>query len=127
MAVNIPVVKLSSVTNLTDIAAGATAQDVAPVSGQAQSLSTGGTDNFTNDGKVMVLIMNTDAGGPHTVTFEGEPDPIAARDGTQVVIVAADEVGLAGPFPPGAWNNASGNVVITHDSDALVKLLPFKL
>lgn len=92
---------------LTPVAVSLSGVDVAGVTPTA---STG--DVFANTGKEIVEIKNA-SGSPITVTLDhlNSPDGAVITDPT---VTVADGITKAiGPFPPGYYNNGSGQVKVT--------------
>jgi len=63
---------------------------------------------FSNDGAVWLLIRNTGAGA-HTVTVQ-TPQMVEGLAVAELSVgpMAAGDVWLVGPFPPGTFNQQSG-------------------
>lgn len=78
-----------------------------------------GGDVVTNtDGGVVILFYNGDASAK-TVTVKSyttaiPPQGMAKSD--MAVVVAANAVGVLGPFDANAWNNGSGQVELTYSA-----------
>ena len=83
-----------------------------------------GGDVFANDGKTIFLILNVNAGSPRTITATAQ-DTTANAAGFGAVTKANAEQAVEqatldcmGPFPTTAFNNSSGQVVITYSDSA---------
>ena len=66
---------------------------------------------FDNSGDVIVLIYNTDAAS-RTATFTSVADPIYGRTEDLAIVVAQDEVAMAGPFSGEGWNDANNQIAL---------------
>lgn len=83
-----------------------------------------GGDVFPNDGKTIFVIYNANAGASRTVTFTAQDTTafapgfgaVTKSDATEVVEQAS--VDVMGPFPTSAFNNASGQAVVTYTDSA---------
>ena len=100
--------------------------DTVATSGAAPTQTTGIADGhfFNNTGKQFVRCLNNDAGSKNFTFITGgtcEGEPITDR----VVAVGASAIKYVGPFPIGAWNNASSQVDIDYEdhADAEVEIL----
>jgi hypothetical protein len=82
----------------------------------------GGGDQFANNGKVFLYLKNTDA-SPSTVTVTAQQTSYT-KDGfgaltkanAEVIVPATTGEKILGPFPMDAFNNSSGNCLITYTS-----------
>jgi hypothetical protein len=84
------------------------------------------TDKFQNDGKTMLLV---DGGAAPTglVTVASEPCSHGRSNEDVTQSPAAATQYLMGPFPPGQYNDANGDVnIATTISITDIKLLPVK-
>ena len=85
-----------------------------------------GGDAFTNDGATLLYFKN---GGvaTRTITIATQiaPDGFATADRT-ITLLSGDRV-IAGPFPPGVYNDANGKVQLTYDAVTSLVCLPFKV
>lgn len=86
-------------------------------SGLAVDLTTAAAvgDAWTNTGKEMLIIKNTDA-SPHDVkvTVQAQPD---SKDVTErTVTVAAGAIELLGAYPTNVYNDSGGKAQITYSA-----------
>jgi hypothetical protein len=92
------------------------------------TLTTG--DTFPNTGFEMVYINNGSA-SPITITphINATLDPTGqAAAGVDLAIsVAAGVARIIGPFPPGTFNDATGNVKVTCSAVTTVTIAVFRL
>ena len=82
----------------------------------------GGGDQIANNGKVILYLKNTD-GSPATVTVTAQQATVSkpgfgslTKSNASVVVPATTGEVTLGPFPIDAFNNASGNALITYTS-----------
>ena len=75
-------------------------------------------DDFLNDGQT-VLILESTAAGPETVTITGVAAQDSGRTESLVVNVDNGERSYAGPFKPRNWNNGLGRIDIVS-TDVLI-------
>lgn len=86
----------------------------------------GGGDVAANDGQVFLHIINADAGS-HTVTVTSVATATPGLAQADVAVaVGASEERMIGPFPAGAFNNASGQIAITYDDVTSVTIAAVK-
>ena len=81
----------------------------------------GGGDVVPNDGKTVLLFWNDDSSlAIVTVTAQdttaNAPGFGAITKADAVKSIAADTADLMGPFPTTAFNNSSGQIVVTYSS-----------
>ena len=94
------------------------------------SLTAGDAANdhyFDNNGWTLLFIANDDTAAK-TVTVKSVSDEYG-RTGDETIVIAADNLAIAGPFRPGIWNQDGGtvNVDITDDTNlsfAAIKIVP---
>ncbi len=83
------------------------------------------SDVFANDGRTILVIHNANA-APTTVTATAQSTSTTkSQYGTvtkadAVQVVEGTSVDIMGPFPTGAFNNSSGQVVIGYSATATV-------
>ncbi len=87
-----------------------------------------GGDVFPNDGKTVLVIWNDDVGAAVvTVTAQdttaNAPGFGAVTKADAVSSVETISVDVMGPFPTTAFNNASGQAVISYDSVTSMKVI----
>ena len=81
-----------------------------------------GGDVFPNDGKTIFLILNVNAGSPRTITVTAQDTTAnaagfgAVTKADAVKSIAANTADVMGPFPTTAFNNSSGQIVVTYSS-----------
>lgn len=82
----------------------------------------GGGDQFANNGKVLLWLKNTD-GSTATVTVTAQQASVSkpgfgslTKSNAAVTVPATTGERVLGPFPIDAFNNSSGNCLITYDS-----------
>lgn len=85
------------------------------------SAASSGGDQFSNTGKQMVVIHNTDASSK-TVTVVAQnteytkPDIGVVTKSSQQLSVPASGIGIIGPFPINPYNDSNRNVQITYSA-----------
>lgn len=88
-----------------------------------------GGDEFSNDGAVFIEVHNDHATDPRTVTIvtQATVDSQAVSD-RAVIITAANDRKLIGPFQTAYYNDGDGMVQLTYsDSGADMRIACFKL
>ena len=82
---------------------------------------------FPNDGRTMLCVLC--ASDATTITFitQGTVDGNAIADPVMTVTVDAVDVSMFGPFPPGVYNNADGDIEVDVSQDTGVTWNPFRL
>lgn len=80
---------------------------------------------FDNDGMIFLNVNNADA-SPHTITVDSVVDCDQGVDHNVVVVVAASENHLIGPFPTGRFNT-TGQAHITYDAVTSVTIEAVRL
>ena len=85
-------------------------------------------NEFSNDGKTLMYIENTDAANPHLVTILGQPSPDSGRSTPNVTLtVAANGHACAGPFKTANFNTATGAASVTAaDAAVTIALVSYK-
>ncbi len=83
--------------------------------------ATGGGDVAPNDGKTVLILWNDDASLAVVTVTAQDTTANAAGFGAvtkadAVKSIAANTADVMGPFPTSAFNNASGQIVITYSS-----------
>ena len=83
--------------------------------------ATGGGDVVPNDGKTVLVFWNDDASlAIVTVTAQdttaNAPGFGAVTKADAVKSIAANTADVMGPFPTTAFNNSSGQIVVTYSS-----------
>lgn len=88
------------------------------ISGLAVTMQTAnsGGDSFKNDGKTRVLLENSSGG--NTVTFATPKVEAGLAIADPAIAVASGGKTLVGPFPPDLFNDGSGLVQMTYDTEA---------
>ena len=83
-------------------------------------------DEFTNDGRTFIHVKNG-AGAPITVTIStpGTVDGLAVAERTVSVTNASEK--MIGPFPPGTYNQATGEVHLDYSSGTSITIAVCKL
>jgi precorrin-6B methylase 1 len=76
-------------------------------------------DTCPNDGNVLLLVKNASAGSETVTVTPAKTSAQVAGFGTMAknavaVAVAAGDSALIGPFTPGMFNDANGNLDITY-------------
>ncbi len=101
-----------------------TVQDSPEAGGLSFTAAASGGDVFPNDGKTLLLILNTNAGSPRTVTVTAQdttatvPGFGACTKADAVQAVEQATLDVMGPFPTTAFNNASAQAVVTYSDSA---------
>ena len=91
-----------------------------------------GGDVFPNDGKTVFLVWS-DHSSAQTVTVTAQdttanaPGFGAVTKADAVSSVEATSVDVMGPFPTTAFNNASGQCVVTYSGVTLMTVLPIRV
>ncbi len=99
-----------------------TVQDSPEAGGISFTAAASGGDVIPNDGKTVLLILNVNAGSVRTVTVTAQdttanaPGFGAVTKADAVKSIAANTADVMGPFPTTAFNNASGQIVVTYSS-----------
>ncbi len=101
-----------------------TVQDSPEAGGVSFTAAASGGDVFANDGKTILLILNVNAGSPRTITVTAQDTTayapgfgaVTKADATEAVEAAT--LDSMGPFPTTAFNNASGQAVVTYSDSA---------
>ena len=83
--------------------------------------ATGGGDVAPNDGKTVLLLWNDDASLAVVTVTAQDTTANAAGFGAVTKVdavksIAANTADVMGPFPTTAFNNSSGQIVITYSS-----------
>ena len=78
-----------------------------------------GGDEFVNNGRVSIHIRNAHGADPRTITIDSQTgcNQEASDHDIAVVITAANDEKVIGPFPKARFDDAAGKVQITY-SDA---------
>lgn len=79
-----------------------------------ENASAGG-DVFPNTGNE-ILYMRNSSGSNTTVTIAAPGQPKNAAIASETYIVGDGQHRVAGPFPPGIFNNSSGQVAVSYSS-----------
>ena len=78
-----------------------------------------GGDEFLNSGRCYISIKNAHAADPRTVTIDSQVVCSQGSDHDAVVVVtAANDEKLIGPFPTDRFNDGDGKVQITYSDSA---------
>ena len=97
--------------------------------GPTYASAASGGDVATNDGKLFLHVKNAHGSVARSVTITAVQTYIA--DGTalsdRVVSVPAAGERMIGPFTPGGFNNASGQIAISYDDEADVTIAALNL
>lgn len=83
-----------------------------------------GGDDFPNDGNTYVILRNSSAG--NVVTFAATGAEGGVDIGDLQVTVPAGESMLVGPFATHVFNDSSGQVAMTYDTEANLSIAVFK-
>lgn len=96
-------------------------------SGVAPSFASaaGGGDQFLNDGKTYLEVVNGATDCNVTIVTQSTVDGLAVADKT--VTVSASTRKKIGPFPPSIYNDTSGYVQLTYDDVSNVTVGVFRL
>lgn len=88
-----------------------------------------GGDAFVNSGRHYISVINAHAADPRTVTVNSQVNCNQGVDhDVAVVITAAQDEKIFGPFPKDRFNDADGKVQITYsDSAADLTIAVFEL
>ena len=101
-----------------------TVVDSPEAGGVTFAAATSGGDVAPNDGKTLLLVLNVHASLARTVTVTAQDTTanapgfgaVTKADAVQAVETATLDV--LGPFPTTAFNNSSGQIVITYSDSA---------
>ncbi len=96
-------------------------QDAPEAGGVTYVTAAGGGDVVPNDGKTILVFWNDDSAlAVVTVTAQdttaNAPGFGAVTKADAVKSIAANTADVLGPFPTTAFNNASGQIVVTYSS-----------
>jgi len=82
---------------------------------------------FINDGRTIILALNT--GTAATLTFQtpGTVDSQAIGDRDVSINIHATEHDAIGPWPPGKYNQSDGKVYIDVDDDTDLTLMALRI
>jgi hypothetical protein len=88
-----------------------------------------GGDEFVNSGRMFIAVVNAHGSDPRTITVNSQA---ACNQGSDhdiaVVITAAQDEKVFGPFPKDRFNDSDGKVQITYsDSAADLTIAIFEL
>ncbi len=77
-----------------------------------------GGDEFPNDGKTEIEIINSSGANSYTVTFTtpATVEGVAVENPTATVGTSGRK--RIGPFPPNVFNNSSGRVAVAYTGSA---------
>jgi hypothetical protein len=89
------------------------ATTAAGVTPAAAVSAAGGGDQFANNGKTMLEIVNGGVGSITATIASQNPCSQGATHNTTITIPAG-ETRRAGPFDPARYNDGSGNVQVTY-------------
>lgn len=83
--------------------------------------------SFVNDGRTIILALNT--AGATTFTFQtpGTVDSQAIGDRDVAINIHATQHDAIGPFPPGQYNQSDGTVYIDVDDDTTCSLMALRI
>jgi hypothetical protein len=121
------------------VAFGQTALTVVQVSETAtlladNSADTGSGNRIANpNGDVVLVLRNTHGSNASTVTITAQGASVSVpgygpmAKANLAVSLAAGEIKHVGPFPKRAWNNSSGQIVITTTGTGTVKISPVRV
>lgn len=94
-----------------------TVQDLA-IAGTTPSMVAvaAGGDEFANDGKTVIEVVNSHVGNSYTLTFTTPATikGVAIADPTGTVGAGVGTRKLFGPFPTSIFNNANGRVAVGY-------------
>ncbi len=101
-----------------------TVQDSPEAGGVTFAAAAAGGDVYPNDGRTLLLVLNTHASLSRTTTVTAQDTTanapgfgaVTKADAVQAVETATLDV--MGPFPTTAFNNSSGQVAITYSDSA---------
>lgn len=88
--------------------------------------SASATDKFTNDGKTLFYVENTDSGS-HTLTMQIQETVDSQAVTPRTLIVAAGKKYILGPFDKTVYNDNLGFAHMDWNTVTGVKVFPFKL
>lgn len=93
-----------------------------------ESCASGG-DEFVNSGRHYISVINAHGSDPRTITVNSQVNCNQGVDhDIEVVITAAQDEKIFGPFPKDRFNDADGKVQITYsDSAADLTVAVFEL
>ena len=96
---------------------------------RAFTAAAAGGDEFVNSGKHFIAVINAHASDPRTVTVNSQQECNQGFDhDIAVVITAAQDEKVFGPFPKDRFNDSDGKVQITYsDSGADLTIAIFEL
>ena len=88
-----------------------------------------GGDEFVNSGRHYISVINAHGADPRTVTIDSQADCNQGVDhDVAVVITAAQDEKIFGPFPKNRFNDSDGKVQISYsDSGADLTIAIFEL
>lgn len=86
----------------------------------------GGGDSFVNTGKEFLAVKNG-SGGAITVTFVTQVTVDGQPVADLAVSVPAGHTMDIGPFPPGYYNDGSGQVQVTYSGVTSLTVMPVRL
>lgn len=86
----------------------------------------GGGDAFLNTGKEFLAAKNA-SGAPITITFVTQVTVDGQAVADLAVAVPAGHTMLIGPFPPGYYNDGSGQVQVTYSGVTTLTVMPVRL
>lgn len=93
----------------------------------APATASGGGDEFPNDGKTLVEVVNG-GGAPITVSFDIKPTVDGGTVTDRTMTVAAGARRRAGPFPPATYNDPeTGRAKVTYSGVSSVTVEAFKI
>jgi hypothetical protein len=84
-----------------------------------------GGDEFDNDGKTFLHVVNTTTACVVTIDIAKTVDGQAVTDPT--VTVPENEDRMIGPFPPNIYNDADGHVNVSYDDESNVTVAALRL
>jgi hypothetical protein len=89
--------------------------------------STGSSDTFSNNGKVIVLALNgSTASTAVTVAATQAMTGASLSVPDLTVAVAATKTRAIGPFPANTFNDASGSITLTYANDSTLTVAVVK-
>lgn len=93
------------------------APDGTTVGSAAQAMSASDNYIIRNNGRLLLLFIKTGAGDATiTIVTPGTVGGLAIAEQT-FTVPATTGVVVAGPFPPGIYNDASGDLDVSTDED----------
>lgn len=93
----------------------------------ALTAASAGGDDFENDSKTILEVLNS-AVGELLITVVGQRTLPTGVDPTKVIAIPASETRYIGPFPAAIYSRDSdGHVVVTYDDELSITIGPISL